>query len=63
MFHGGSNFGITSGATISDDMMDSYKADYMPRVTSYDFGVPLDEVGDPTEKYFPVQQTLKGLVD
>ncbi|WAP60297.1 glycoside hydrolase family 35 protein [Streptomyces sp. S465] len=43
MFHGGTNFGFTSGAND--------KHTYRPTVTSYDYDAPLDEAGDPTEKY------------
>lgn len=44
MFHGGTNFGLTNGAND--------KGRYAPIVTSYDYDAPLDEAGDPTEKYF-----------
>lgn len=43
MFHGGTNFGFTNGAND--------KHTYWPTVTSYDYDAPLDEAGDPTEKY------------
>ncbi|WP_406333053.1 beta-galactosidase [Streptomyces zaomyceticus] len=43
MFHGGTNFGFTNGAND--------KHTYRPTVTSYDYDAPLDEAGDPTEKY------------
>ncbi|MCX4489964.1 beta-galactosidase [Streptomyces anulatus] len=43
MFHGGSNFGFTNGAND--------KHTYRPTVTSYDYDAPLDEAGDPTEKF------------
>ncbi|MED7948173.1 beta-galactosidase [Streptomyces sp. BE20] len=43
MFHGGTSFGFTNGAND--------KAAYRPTVTSYDYDAPLDEAGDPTEKY------------
>ncbi|MFF1506457.1 beta-galactosidase [Streptomyces sp. NPDC058326] len=43
MFHGGTNFGFTNGAND--------KHTYRPTVTSYDYDSPLDEAGDPTEKY------------
>ena len=40
MFHGGTNFGFTSGAND--------KGVYQPTVTSYDYDAPLDEAGHPT---------------
>ncbi|MFG2308015.1 beta-galactosidase family protein [Streptomyces sp. NPDC048566] len=43
MFHGGTNFGFTNGAND--------KHTYRPTVTSYDYDAPLDEAGDPTQKY------------
>ncbi|MFC5663421.1 beta-galactosidase family protein [Kitasatospora misakiensis] len=43
MFHGGTSFGFTNGAND--------KHTYRPTVTSYDYDAPLDEAGDPTEKY------------
>ncbi|MFF8443973.1 beta-galactosidase family protein [Streptomyces californicus] len=43
MFHGGTNFGFTNGAND--------KHTYRPTITSYDYDAPLDEAGDPTEKY------------
>ena len=43
MFHGGTNFGFTNGAND--------KGTYRATVTSYDYDSPLDEAGDPTEKY------------
>ncbi|WP_035803679.1 glycoside hydrolase family 35 protein [Kitasatospora mediocidica] len=43
MFHGGTNFGFTNGAND--------KHTYRPTITSYDYDAPLDESGDPTEKF------------
>ncbi|MGN8026649.1 glycoside hydrolase family 35 protein [Microbacterium sp. 22242] len=43
MFHGGTNFGLTNGA--------NHKGRYLPITTSYDYDAPLDEAGDPTEKF------------
>jgi len=50
MFHGGTNFGFTSGA---DD-----KGTYRPTTTSYDYGAPLAEDGTPTEKYWRFRDVL-----
>lgn len=62
MFHGGTNFGLTSGASSTNNISDLEKPGYMPQLTSYDFTAPLDEAGDPTEKYFAIKQTLKEAV-
>jgi beta-galactosidase len=43
MFHGGTNFGFLNGAND--------KGTYRATVTSYDYDSPLNEAGDPTEKY------------
>lgn len=50
MFHGGTNFGLTSGAND--------KGVYRPIVTSYDYDAPLDEAGDPTPKYHAFREVI-----
>jgi beta-galactosidase len=50
MFHGGTNFGLTNGA--------NHKGRYLPIVTSYDYGAPLDERGDPTDKFFAFRDVI-----
>jgi len=50
MFHGGTNFGLTSGAND--------KGTYRPTVTSYDYDAPLDEAGNPTAKYFAFRDVI-----
>ncbi|PVE91512.1 beta-galactosidase family protein [Microbacterium sp. TPD7012] len=50
MFHGGTNFGLTNGAND--------KGRYLPLVTSYDYDAPLDEAGDPTEKFFAFRDVI-----
>ncbi|WP_382308639.1 beta-galactosidase family protein [Herbiconiux sp. UC225_62] len=50
MFHGGTNFGFTNGAND--------KGVYQPIVTSYDYDAPLDEAGNPTEKYHAFREVL-----
>jgi beta-galactosidase len=52
MFHGGTNFGLMSGA--NEAPYPNYQAD----VTSYDYDAPLDEAGDPTPKYFAFRKVL-----
>lgn len=51
MFHGGTNFGFMNGtsARLEHDL---------PQVTSYDYDAPLDEQGNPTAKYFAIQQMV-----
>lgn len=51
MFHGGTNFGFMNGcsARLQHDL---------PQVTSYDYGAPLDEQGNPTEKYYALQKMM-----
>jgi beta-galactosidase len=50
MFHGGTNFGLTSGAND--------KGTYRAIVTSYDYDAPLDEAGNPTAKYWAFREVL-----
>jgi beta-galactosidase len=50
MFHGGTNFGLSNGAND--------KGTYRPIVTSYDYGAPLDEAGNPTAKYWAFREVL-----
>ncbi|MEN0084394.1 MAG: beta-galactosidase family protein [Leifsonia sp.] len=50
MFHGGTNFGFTNGAND--------KGVYQPIVTSYDYDAPLDESGEPTEKFWAFRDVI-----
>ncbi len=50
MFHGGTNFGLTNGA--------NHKGRYLPIVTSYDYDAPLDEAGNPTDKFFAFRDVI-----
>ncbi|WP_345762007.1 glycoside hydrolase family 35 protein [Diaminobutyricibacter sp. McL0608] len=50
MFHGGTNFGFTNGAND--------KGIYKPIVTSYDYDAPLDEAGNPTEKFWAFREVI-----
>ncbi|MFD2792750.1 beta-galactosidase [Promicromonospora vindobonensis] len=50
MFHGGTNFGLTSGAND--------KGIYRPITTSYDYDAPLAEDGSPTAKYFAMRDVI-----
>ncbi|GAA2272347.1 beta-galactosidase [Glycomyces scopariae] len=55
MFHGGTNFGLTSGAND--------KGTYLPITTSYDYDAPLDEAGRPTAKYWAFREVLGRYTD
>ncbi|MGW0123010.1 beta-galactosidase, partial [Streptomyces sp. NPDC003327] len=48
--HGGTNFGFTNGAND--------KHTYRPTITSYDYDAPLNEAGDPTDKYTAFRNTI-----
>ncbi len=50
MFHGGTNFGFMNGANYYDMLT--------PDVTSYDYGAPLSEDGQITEKYRRFQEII-----
>ncbi|MFC4591724.1 glycoside hydrolase family 35 protein [Sphaerisporangium corydalis] len=50
MFHGGTNFGFTNGANDAHT--------YHSTVTSYDYDAPLDEAGDPTEKFTAFREVI-----
>lgn len=52
MFHGGTNFGFTSGANGGTGL-------YTPQLTSYDYDAPMTEAGDLTEKYFEIKNVIK----
>lgn len=51
MFHGGTNFGFMNGCSARGTLD-------LPQVTSYDYGALLDEQGNPTEKYYAIQQMM-----
>lgn len=52
MFHGGTNFGFMNGCSARGEHD-------LPQITSYDYGAPLDEQGNPTPKYYAIQAMLK----
>lgn len=53
MYFGGTNFGFWAGA--NDWGLGKYMAD----ITSYDYDAPLDEAGNPTEKYHLFKNIIK----
>jgi beta-galactosidase len=52
MFQGGTNYGFWNGCSARGTVD-------LPQVTSYDYDAPVNEAGDPTEKYFSLQSMLK----
>ncbi len=50
VFNGGTNFGFMAGA--------NYGKHYEPDVTSYDYDAPLNEMGQPTPKYFAIRRAI-----
>lgn len=52
MFFGGTNFGFTAGANNGGP--GAYNAD----LTSYDYDAPMDEAGDPTDKYHALRAVI-----
>ncbi|MHC5269835.1 glycoside hydrolase family 35 protein [Enterococcus sp. LJL98] len=55
MFHGGTNFGFTSGA--------NYYEELAPDVTSYDYDAPLTEWGEMTPKYKAFREVIRQYVE
>jgi beta-galactosidase len=53
MFHGGTSFGLMSGANGTPG-----GGDYAPQTTSYDYDAALDEGGRPTPKYFVFREVI-----
>uniref|UniRef100_V5GH47 Beta-galactosidase n=1 Tax=Anoplophora glabripennis TaxID=217634 RepID=V5GH47_ANOGL len=56
MFHGGTNFGFTNGASLGNTLFDN--SGFEPITTSYDYDSPLTESGDYTDKYFNIRELL-----
>lgn len=50
--HGGTNFGFWAGANAFS------QTQYMPDITSYDYDAPINEMGQPTPKYFAIRDLL-----
>lgn len=47
MAHGGTTFGTYSGANAPP---------YLPQTSSYDYDAPIDEAGNPTEKFYAIRE-------
>ena len=56
MFEGGTNFGFTNGANITDP--GETPVHYVPLPTSYDYDAALDEAGRPTAKFWQFRQAI-----
>jgi beta-galactosidase len=54
--HGGTNFGFTAGANAFSETQ------YQPDITSYDYDAPINEQGQPTEKYFALRDLISKYV-
>ena len=52
MFHGGTTRGFMNGANYND------KTPYEPQISSYDYDAPLDEAGNPTEKFLEFRKVI-----
>ena len=52
MFHGGTNFGFMNGCSARGQKD-------LPQVTSYDYDAILDEAGNPTRKFYLIQEAMK----
>ena len=60
MFHGGTNFEFTNGANaFAKDEENPGKLTYFSDTTSYDYGAPLTEWGECTDKYFAIQKVME----
>ena len=53
MFHGGTNFGFTSGANYNREFP------IQPSITSYDYDAPLSEAGWATPKYHALRDVIR----
>ena len=54
MFHGGTNFGFMNGCSARH-------THDLHQVTSYDYDAPLDEEGNPTEKWYLLRDVVRDL--
>jgi len=51
MFHGGTSFGFGAGSSGG-------QSNFQPCPTSYDYDAPLNEAGDPTQKYYDMRNII-----
>ena len=52
MFHGGTTRGFMNGANYNDH------SPYEPQISSYDYDAPLDEAGNPTQKFMKFREVI-----
>ncbi|MFB9841673.1 glycoside hydrolase family 35 protein [Mucilaginibacter ginsenosidivorans] len=53
MFHGGTTRGFMNGANFKDG------TPYEPQISSYDYDAPLDEAGNPTDKFMKFRDVIR----
>jgi beta-galactosidase len=53
VFHGGTTRGFMNGANMNK------REPYAPQVSSYDYDAPLDEAGNPTDKYYKFREVIE----
>ena len=51
MAHGGTSFGLTSGANAPP---------FLPQTSSYDYDAPINEAGNATEKFYAIRKLFSG---
>ncbi len=56
VIHGGTNFGFSAGANAFSPTQ------YQPDITSYDYDAPINEQGQPTEKFFELRKLISEYV-
>lgn len=56
MFEGGTNFGFSNGANVTDP--GKTPPHYVPLTTSYDYDAALDEAGRPTSKFWAFRKAI-----
>lgn len=54
MGHGGTSFGFWPGA--------NFYGLYQPDINSYDYDCPINEAGEPTEKFWLIRESLKKFI-
>ena len=54
MFHGGTTFGYRNGANYG-----LTNPGFEPQITSYDYDAPVNEAGNPTEKFYKFREVIK----
>jgi beta-galactosidase len=56
VIHGGTNFGFNAGANAFSPTQ------YQPDITSYDYDAPINEMGQPTPKYYMLRSLIQKYV-